>query len=160
MLHLFELLGKVGWQNVQFKKEKPKRTSEPVFRPSQQQREATALGISEVAPNDEYGSYTSEDMYNDLNDGRYEKTIYVKTWTGRTITVVYDPERATRLMKEEIERKTGIPRVLMDNAPFKESGLSDGRTIELTAKLFLRNETQKPQPQTNGNGKREEKERI
>ena len=99
-----------------------------------------------MAPNDEYGSYTSEYMHNDLNDGKYEKTIYVKTWTGRTITVVFSPERATRFMKKEIERRTGIPtdhqqlvaggRVLMDNASLQESGLSDGRTIELTAKLL------------------------
>ena len=49
-------------------------------------------------------------------------------------------------MKKEIERKTGIPtdhqqlvaggRVLIDNASIKESGLSDGMTIELTAKLL------------------------
>ena len=143
MLSLFELLGMVGWQNAHFKKQKQERTKKHVFRPFQQQREATALGISEAAPNDEYGSYTSEDKYNDLNDGRYEKTIYVKTWTGRTITVVFSPERATRFMKKEIERKTGIPtdhqqlvaggRVLMDNTSLKEIGLSDGRTIELTA---------------------------
>ena len=73
----------------------------------------------------------------------YEKTIFVKTWTGRTITVVFSPERPTRFMKKEIERKTGIPtdhqqlvaggRVLMDNTSLKEIGLSDGRTIELTA---------------------------
>ena len=119
------------------------------------------IGISEVAPNDEFGSNTSEGMYNDLNDGRYKKTIYVKTWTGRTITVVFSPERATRFMKKEIERKTGIPtdhqqlvaggRVLMDNASLKEIGFSDGRTIELTAKLLggVKNKR---------NGKRKEKE--
>ena len=124
-----------------------------------------------MAPNDEYGSYTSEGMYNDPNDGKYEKTIYVKTWTGRAITVVISPERTTRFMKKEIEKKTGIPmdhqhlvaegRVLMDNAPFKESGLSDGRTIELTAELFggMKHKSLSPKPmETERDKKRKESE--
>ena len=124
-----------------------------------------------MAPNDEYGSYTSEGMYNDPNDGRYEKTIYVKTWTGRAIKVVISLERATRFMKKEVERKTGIPtdhqclvtegRVLMDNALFKESGLSDGRTIELTAKLLggMKHKSLSPKPtETERDKKRKESE--
>ena len=143
----------------------------PFFRPSQQQQQkAIALALGEMAPNDEYGSYTSESMYNDLNDGRYEKTIYVKTWTGRTITVVISPEKDTRFMKKEIERKTGIPvdhqclvaegRVLMDNAKFKESGLSDGRTIELTAKLLggMKHKSLSPKPMETERDKRKESE--
>ena len=87
------ILKVVGWQNAQFKKQKPERTGEPVFRPfQQQQQKAIALALGEMAPNDEYGSYTSEGIYNDLIDGKYEKTIYVKTWTSRTITVVISPE--------------------------------------------------------------------
>ena len=49
-------------------------------------------------------------------------------------------------MKKEIEAKTGIPidnqqlvvggRVLTDNASLKEYGLSEGRTVEITAKLL------------------------
>ena len=162
----------VGWQNAHLKKQKRERTNELVFRPSQQQQQkAIALALGEMAPNDEYDSYTSEGMYNDLNDGRYEKTKKVKTWTGRTITVVISPERATRFMKKEIERKTGIPtdhqclvaegRVLMDNAPFKESGLSDGRTIELTAKLLgrMKHKSLSPKPmETERDRKRKESE--
>ena len=60
-------------------------------------------------PNDESDSNTSKGMYKDLNDGRYEKTIYVKTWTGRTITVVFSPERATRFMKKENRKKDRDP---------------------------------------------------
>ena len=171
LFHL-EILRMMGWQNAHLKKQKRERTNELVFRPSQQQQQkAIALALGEMAPNDEYGSYTSEGMYNDPNDGRYEKTIYVKTWTGRTITVVISPERATRFMKKEIERKTGIPtdhqrlvaegRVLMDNAPFKESGLSDGRTIELTAKLLggMKHKSLSPKPmETERDKKRKESE--
>ena len=74
-------------------------------------------------------------------------------------------------MKKEIERKTGIPsdhqclvsegRVLMDNAQFKESGLSDGRTIELTAKLKggMKHKSLSPKPMdTERDKKRKESE--
>ena len=109
---LFVLMRMVEWQNAHFKKiKKPKRgkTEKLVFRPFQQQQKATALDLSEVAPNDESGSNASEGEYEDLNDGKYEKTIYVKTWTGRTITVVFNPENTTRLVKKDIKRRTGIP---------------------------------------------------
>ena len=151
-------IGTMGWQSALLGEQKRQRTKKHVFRPFQQQREATALGISEVATDDEYGSYTSERKYSDLNDGRYKKTIYVKTWTSRTITVVFSPERATRFMREEIERKTGIPkdhqqlvaggRVLMDNVSMKEIGLSEGRTIEMTAKIMggMKHKSLSPKP--------------
>ena len=134
------------------------KRSKHVLRRFQQQRETTALGISEVAPNDEFDSNTSEGMYKDLDDGKYEKTIYVKTLTGRTITAVFSPEKATRIVKSEIEAKTGIPtdhqqlaaggRVLTDNASMKENGLSEGRTIEMTARLLggMKHKSLSPRP--------------
>ena len=98
-----------------------------------------------MAPDDEFGSYTSEGMYKDLIDGKYEKTIYMKTWTSRTITAVFGPERVTKVVKEEIDAKTRIPtdhqllvargRVFTDSALMKEHGISEGETIEMTAKL-------------------------
>ena len=110
-------------------------------------------------------------MYNDLDDGKYEKTIYVKTWTGRTITVVFSPEIVTRTVKKEIEGKTGIPtdhqqltsegRVLTDNASMREIGLSEGRTIEITAKLLggMKNKSLSPKPMdTEREKKRKESE--
>ena len=136
-----------------------KKTKKHAFRPSrQQQHEATALGLSEATPNDESGSYTSEAMYKDLDDGKYEKTIYVKTWTGRTITAVFSPESVTRIVKGEIEAKTGIPtrmqqlvargKVLTDNASLKDYGLSGGGTIEMTAKLLggMKHKSLSPKP--------------
>ena len=96
--------GMVGWQNANGDKQKQNGNKKPVFRSSQQQQhKATALDLSEVAPDDEFGSYTSEGMYKDLIDGKYEKTIYMKTWTGRTITAVFGPERVTKIVKEEID---------------------------------------------------------
>ena len=125
---IFRFLGMVGWQNAHFDKQKHKNKKH-AFRPSRQQHEATALGLSEAMPADEFGLYTSEGMYKNLNDGKYEKTIYVKTWTGRTITAVFSPESVTRIVKGEIEAKTGIPtanqqlvvrgKVLWDNASLK-----------------------------------------
>ena len=92
--------GMVGWQNAHCDKQKHNENRKPVFRPfQQQQHEATALELSEVAHNDESGSYTSDGMYKDLEDGMYEKTIYVKTWTGRTITAVFSLEKVTKIVK-------------------------------------------------------------
>ena len=95
----------------------------------------------------------------------------MKTWTGRTITVVISLEEDTRFMKMEIERKTGIPvdhqclvaegKVLADNTKFKESGLSNGRTIELTAKLLggMKHKSLSPKPmETERDKKRKESE--
>ena len=39
---------------------------------------------------EEYGSCTLEQERANPDDGRYKKEIYVRTWTGRTITVVID----------------------------------------------------------------------
>ena len=72
-------------------------------------------------------------MYKDLNDGKYEKTIYVNTWTGRTITAVFSPEKVTKIVKREIDAKTGIPtdhqqlvvrgKIFTDNASMKAHGV-------------------------------------
>ena len=148
------------------------KQKKPVFRPSQQQQhKATALDLSEVAPNDEYGSYTSEGMYKDRNDGKYETTIYVKTWTGRAFTAVFSLEKVTKIVKTEIEAKTGIPtdhqllvvrgRVLTDSASMKEYGISEGETIEMTAKLLggMKHKSLSPKPMdTEREKKRKESE--
>ena len=137
----------VEWKNTDFDKPRQEKNKKHAFRPSrQQQHEATALWLSEATPTDEFGLYTSEGMYNDLDDGKYEKTIYVKTWTDRTITVVISPEIVTENMKRKIEAKTGIPtdnqqlvvrgKVLMDNTSLKDYGFSGGETTEMTAKLL------------------------
>ena len=151
--------GMVGCQNAHFDKQKHNGNKKPVFLPSQQQQQKdTALDSSEVTPNDETGSYTSESMYKDLDDGKYEKTIYVKTWTGRTITAVFSPEKVTKIVKGEIEAKTGIPtdhqllvvrgKVLTDSASMKEHGISEGETIEMTAKLLggMKHKSLSPKP--------------
>ena len=123
-----------------------------------------------MAPNDESGSYTSEGAYKDLDDGMYEKTIYVKTWTGRAITAVFSPEKVTKTVKREIEAKTGIPtdhlqlvvrgKILTDNVSMKAHGKSEGETIEMTAKLLggMKHKSLSPKPMDTERGKRKESE--
>ena len=70
----------------------------------------------------------------------------MKTREGRTITAEISPEQTTEIVKRKIEAKTGIQtddhqlvargKVIMDNTPLKEYGLSGGETIEMTAKLL------------------------
>ena len=120
---------------------------------------------------DEFGLYTSEGKYNDLCDGRYKNTIYVKTWTGRTITVGISLENVTKIVKRRIEAKTGIPtdnqqlvtggKVFMDNRSLKDYGLSGGETIEMKAKLLggMKHKSLSPKPMdTEREKKRKESE--
>ena len=88
----------------------------------------------------------NEGVYNDLIDGRYEKTIYVKSWTGRTVSLVTDLDHAVGTVKRQLEAKTGIPKdhqhlasrgkFLKDSRTLKEYCISDGETVELTALLL------------------------
>ena len=118
---------------------------------------------------DEFGLNTTEGMYKNLRDGKYEKTLYVKTWEGRTITAEISPEHTTKIMKRKIEAKTGIPtniqqlvtrgKVLMDSISLKEYGLSGGKTIEITARLIgsMKHKSLSPKPMDT---EREKKEGI
>ena len=53
-------------------------------RSQQQQHTVSAHMLNGTELIDGADMKLNEGMYNDLTDGRYEKTIYVKTWTGRT----------------------------------------------------------------------------
>ena len=137
----------MGRQNAHFDKQKHEKNKKHAFRPSrQQQHEATALRLSEATPTDEFGLHTSEGRYKNLDDGRYEKTIYVKTWTGRTVSLETDLIRAVETVKRQLEAKIGIPKdhqhlvsrgkVLTADRTLKNSFISGGETIELTALLL------------------------
>ena len=94
----------------------------------------------------------------------------MKTWTGRTITVVIDPERVTKNVKREIAAKTGVPtenqhlvtrgEVLTDNVPMKEYGLLGGETIGMTAKLLggMKKKSFSPKPMDTKREKRKDSE--
>ena len=94
----------------------------------------------------------------------------MKTWEGRTITAEISPEQTTKIMKRKIEAKTGIPtddqqlvargKVLTDNTPLKEYGISGGETIEMTAKLMggTKHKSLSPRPMDTERQKRKESE--
>ena len=166
---LFQFSGMVGWQNADFDKQKHGKNKEHAFRSSrQQQREAQALALDDSVPTDEIGPDITEGKYKNLDDGKYEKTKNVKTWEGRTITAEISSEHITEIVKRKIEANTGIPtdnqqlvargRVLMDDIPLKEYGLSGGETIEMTAKLLggMKHKSLSPKPM---NTERERKKR-
>ena len=99
-----------------------------------------------------------EGKYNDLTDGRYEKTIHVKTWTGRTVSLETDLDHAVGTVKRQLEAKTGIPKdhqhlasrgkVQMDSRTLKDYYKSEGETIELSAVLLggMKNKSLSPAP--------------
>ena len=95
----------------------------------------------------------------------------MRTWTGRTITVVFDPERDAKNLKRLAAAKTGIPtesqqltlggKVLMDKVQMKEYNISGGETIEMTAKLLggMKKKSLSPKPMdTERDKKRKESE--
>ena len=112
----------------------------------------------------------NEGKYNDLIDGRYEKTIYVKTWRGRTVSLVTDFDHAVGKLERQLEAKTGIPKnhqyltsrgkVLKDSGTLKEYGLSGGETVEMTAQLLggMKHKSPCPTPVVDREKKRKESE--
>ena len=71
--------GNDGVAQSSIKKTKIQKREKRALRPSQQQHAATARTLDEGEFNDEHGAHTSEEERENLDDGRYEKTIYVKT---------------------------------------------------------------------------------
>ena len=132
-----------------------------------QQREAQAFAIEDAKLSDENGLELTEGMHKNTKNGRYKKTIYVKTWTGRTITAEISPGNVAKYLKRQIEEKTGIPvesqklvaggKVLKDNIPLKEYGLLGGETTELTGQLLggMKKKSLSPKPMETEREKRE-----
>ena len=52
----------------------------------------------------------NEGKYNDLTDGRNEKTILMTTWKGNTITVKINLKNTIDTVKGQIEKKTKTPK--------------------------------------------------
>ena len=76
----------------------------------------------------------------------YEKTIYVKTWTGRTVSLATDLDRDVESVKRKLETKTEIPKdhqhlvskgkFLKDKRMLKYCGISVSEVIQMTGKLW------------------------
>ena len=140
--------GMVGWQNAQCKKQKHDcKNKNHAFRSSrQQQREAPVLELNDTVPIKDDGTHLTAGKYNDLSDGRYKKTIYVKTWTGKTVSVEADLNRDVETVMRQLETKTGIPKdhqrlvskgkVLKDKRMLKDYGISVSEVVEMTGKLW------------------------
>ena len=130
------LCGMVGWQIANYGKPKHNcKNKKHAFRfLQQQQREATALELNDAEFIGDDGSHTTEGTYNDLSDGRYKKTKYVKRWTGKTVSVEADLNRNVEAVMKQLETKTRIPKdhqhlvsrgkVLKDNRMLKDYGIS------------------------------------
>ena len=129
--------------------------------------QAHELDSTDTELNDGMDEKLDEGKYNDLADGRYEKTIFVKTWTGKTIKVEIDLKHTVETVKGQIEAKTRI--------------LKDHQNLESTGKVLMeknaeglqhdwrrdyrnddvpnrRNKAQKSQPNSNGSRKRQKSE--
>ena len=133
-------------QNTQMTKPKQIPENREHAHRSQRQPTLQAHELDNIELNGGMDEKLDEGKYNDLADGRYEKTIYVKTWTGKTITVEIDLKHTVETVKGQIEAKTRIPKdhqhlasrgkVLMDNKTLKDYSITGGETIEMTALLL------------------------
>ena len=107
---------------------------------------APALELNGVNLIEDMDTNPIEGKYNDLMNGMYEKTIYVKTWAGKTITVETDLKHTMEIVQRSIEAKINILKedqhlvargtVFEDNIPLEDYGISGEETIELTAQLL------------------------
>ena len=134
-------------QNTQTKKPKQlQNNSEHAHRSQRQQHAVQAPELDSTELNGGMDEMLNEGKYNDLIDGRYEKTIYVKTWTGKSITVEIDLRYTVDTVKGQIEAKMRIPRnhqhltskgkVLMGKKMMKDYNITGSETIEMTALLL------------------------
>ena len=162
------LLGMVERQiTIHIKQKRARVNKKHAFRSPWQQRAAPAPELNDAKLIGEMDMKLNEGKYNDLTDGRYDKTIYVKTWTGRTVSLVTYPDHAVGTLKRQLETKTGIPKnhqyltsrgkVLDDSGTLKEYGLSGGETVEMTALLLggMKHKSLSPTPMADRDKRKE-----
>ena len=89
----------------------------------------------------------TEDNYKILENGveKPDMTVYVKTISGKTITVNCDRRQNAKRIMEILERKTSIPRdqlylvnqgkVLIEKKTIEESNIEAGATIEMSLRI-------------------------
>ena len=149
-------------------KQKPKTKIKQVHR-SQQQRILQALKSEDEVYNEDFGTKTKEGKYGNLTDGRYEKTIYVKTWNGKTVTAKINLKNTVERLKEQLKEKTNTPKeyqhfvstgkVLADKKTLIEYYIYEGETIEITALLLggTKNKSLSPTPMRTEREKKEKR---
>ena len=165
-----QILGMGRRQNTQqMKQNQICENSKHALRSTKQQHAIRAHVLSDTELIGWTEMKLNEVKYNDLSDGRYEKTKNVKTWTGRTVSIETDLTRAVEAVKRQLEAKIGIPKdhqhlvsrgkVLTADRTLKNSFISGGETVRIDSTATGRNETQKSEPHSNG-CRQTEKEKI
>ena len=97
-------------QNTQMTEQKQIPENKKHAHRSQQQLTLQAHELDDMKLNGGMDEKLDEGKYNDLTDGRYKKTIYVKTWKGKTITVEIASKRTVDTTKRQIQVKTNPER--------------------------------------------------
>ena len=97
-------------QNTQITKQKQIPENKKHAHRSQQQLTLQAHELDDIKLTGGMDEKLDEGKYNDLTDGRYKKTIYVKTWIGKTITVEIGSKRTVDTIKRQTQVKTKIPK--------------------------------------------------
>ena len=107
-IHSFPCMGER--QNTQITKQKQIEENKKHANRSQQQLTLQAHELDDIKLNGGMDEKLDEGKYNDLTDGRYKKTIYVKTWIGKTITVEIGSKRTVDTIKRQTLVKIKIPK--------------------------------------------------
>ena len=130
---VFRLLGMVVWQITHYVEQKlARKNKKRAFRSPRQQHAAQALELNDAVLMERTATYPTEGRYNDLIDGRYEKTINVKTCEGKTITAQISLEQTTK-DREKKDRSTD------DQQLVARGGLQGQHTAERIRHVWRRN---------------------
>ena len=85
------------------------------------------------------------DGMNEVNEKLFYMTVYVRTISGKTISIKCDKRQGITRVKDEIERRTNIPKALQplvnqgktlgERKTIEESNIKDETTLEMTLRL-------------------------
>ena len=79
------------------------------------------------------GSHPTECKFEDLFDGMNKKILYVKTWTGRTVSLVTDPNHAdVEALKRQLRlQRPGNPEGIISISRAEGKVLKDSGTTQI-----------------------------
>ena len=90
-------------------KNKKARTKH-AHRPQQAAHVASAHELDNTVPTRGVDKKLKGGKNENLIDGKYKKAVYVKTWSGTTISATISLQTTVENMKEQIEEKTPNPK--------------------------------------------------
>ena len=133
-------------KKLKFKNKKQIEKTVKLTHQPKQQHAQPALAYDDTESRSGLDKELNDGMNKDLIDGKYKKTVNVKTLNGKTISIKYDPLDTVDSAKQQLERKTSIPkeqqhlvsrgRVLKDKMKIEDCNMKEGETIELIAALL------------------------